>query len=480
MPALLVADESGQIYDHPYLKLAAQSGRRLIRPDCRQLIPLPFGSQLFTMPGRVPIGWDKKAKKFLPCDQFSFNGRKKQCFPVAAFLAPGFLRTLLPAAQAAQGVANATQGAVNATQGAVDAAQGAKSPRIDLPLWAYTSVGWKDGRFWVTALQIDPNPHWHPKYFQDDQQVARAVRTFSREMPDNRLVQQLSRCALEYHCFAAKNLFLKRWECPLPTSPVCNARCLGCLSLQPGECCPSSQERITFVPKVDELVEVALPHLSVEDAIVSFGQGCEGEPLLQADTLAATVSRLRKETPKGVINLNTNGSLPNRAEEVYRAGLDSVRVSLNSLIPTSYNRYYSPCGYTFDHVIETVERARKLGLFTSINLLIFPGLTDRQKECEKLYQFIEQIGVDLIQMRNLNIDPDLYMERMKIDEDGENGEDGNGGKEGGGGDSDRGEFAPIWEIVETLRKRFPRLKLGYFNQPRREIVEHLSKVNTAG
>ena len=481
MPALLVADESGQIYDHPYLKLAAQSGRRLIRPDLRQLIPLPFGSQLFTMPGRVPIGWDKKAKKFLPCDQFSFNGHKKQCFPVAAFLAPGFLRTLLPAAQVAQGVAktaqravdaaqgaaNAAQGATNAAQGAANAAQGAanatqgatQSPRIDLPLWAYTAVGWKDGRFWVTALQIDPNPHWHPKYFQNDQQVARAVRTFLREMPDNRLVQQLSRCALEYHCFAAKNLFLKRWECPLPTSPVCNARCLGCLSLQPGECCPSSQERITFVPKVDELVEVALPHLSVEDAIVSFGQGCEGEPLLQADTLAATVSRLRKETPRGVINLNTNGSLPNRAEDVYRAGLDSVRVSLNSLIPTSYNRYYSPCGYTFDHVIETVERARKLGLFTSINLLIFPGLTDRQKECERLYQFIGQIGVDLIQMRNLNIDPDLYLERMKIDEEA-----------AAGAEENKGEFVPIWEIVETLRKRFPLLKLGYFNKPRQEML----------
>jgi len=435
MQALLVADESGQIYDHPYLKLAAQSGRRLIRPDSGQLIPLPFGSQLFIMPGRIPIGWDKKAKKFLTCDQFAFDGHKKQCFPVAAFLAPGFLRTLLPAAQIAQGTAQGS--------------------RTDLPLWAYTAVGWKDGKFWVTGLQIDPNPHWHPKYFQNDQQVAKAVRMFLREMPDNRLVRQLSRCALEYHCFAAKNFFLKRWECPLPTSPVCNAKCLGCLSLQPGECCPSSQERITFVPKVDELLEVALPHLSVEDAIVSFGQGCEGEPLLQSDTLAATVSRLRKETQKGIINLNTNGSLPHRAEEVYRAGLDSVRVSLNSLISTSYDRYYSPCGYTFDHVIESVERARKLGLFTSLNLLIFPGLTDRKKECDRLYQFIEQVGVDLIQMRNLNIDPDLYMKRMKIDEEdaGEN----------------RGDFVPIWEIVETLRRRFPSLKLGYFNKPRQEV-----------
>ena len=112
MPSLLVADESGQIYDHPYLKLAARSGHWMIKPDRNQLIPLPFGSQLFTMPGRIPVGWDKKRQEFVPCERFSFGGIKKKCYPVAAFLAPGFLRTLLPATRIAQ------------------------KPRIDLPLWA--------------------------------------------------------------------------------------------------------------------------------------------------------------------------------------------------------------------------------------------------------------------------------------------------------------------------------------------------------
>jgi len=33
MPSLVVADESGQIYDHPYLKLAAKSGYQFIQPQ---------------------------------------------------------------------------------------------------------------------------------------------------------------------------------------------------------------------------------------------------------------------------------------------------------------------------------------------------------------------------------------------------------------------------------------------------------------
>ena len=427
MPSLMVADESGQIYDHPYLKLAAKSGYQFIHPQPEHLIPLPFGSQLFTMPGRVPVGWDKKKQNFAPCSHLVINGGKKRCFPVAAFLSPGYLRTLLPATQ------------------------NTSTLQTTLPLWAYCAVGWKEENFFATALQIDPNPHWHPKFFQDDQQVASAVHNSLQKKPNNRLLQQLGRCALEYHCFAAKNLFLKRWECPLPTSPICNSRCLGCLSLHPAGDCPSSQERIKFVPSVDELVEVALPHLSVEDSIVSFGQGCEGEPLLQADTLVRTVRQLRKQTRQGIINLNTNGSLPHQAEELYKAGLDSIRVSLNSLDPIFYNRYYRPVGYSFNDALETLKRAKAYKIFTAINLLIFPGITDRQKEYEKLFQFIKKTGIDLLQMRNLNIDPDLYLHKMKTQEE------------------NLGEFIPIWKIVETLRTTFPKLKFGYFNQPAKVI-----------
>ena len=143
-------------------------------------------------------------------------------------------------------------------------------------------MGWKDGRFWATGLLIDSNPHWNPKYFQNDRLLKRKVDTFLKKNPSNRLFRQLARCALEYHCFAGKNVFYRRWECPLPTSPSCNADCLGCLSLQSSDGCLASQERIDFVPTVEEVIDVALPHLQeAEDAIISFGQGCEGEPLVQ-------------------------------------------------------------------------------------------------------------------------------------------------------------------------------------------------------
>ena len=74
-----------------------------------------------------------------------------------------------------------------------------------------------------------------------------------------------------------------------------------------------------------------MPHLQrAKRAIVSFGQGCEGEPLLQAETIAQAIRLIRSHTDRGTINLNSNASLPEAVERLISAGLDSIRVSLNS------------------------------------------------------------------------------------------------------------------------------------------------------
>jgi pyruvate-formate lyase-activating enzyme len=416
-PKLILSDPEGNIFDHPSLKLSGRSGDRFILPHPSELVPLPKGSQLFTLPGRIPVGWDKEKRSFVSSEKAKLGKKEVECAAVAAFLPPGYIRLLLPATQLKR-----------------------KAPT--LPLWAYSAVGWKDEKFWATGLFIDPDPHWNPKYFENDRLLKRKVETFLSEAPKNRLLRQLSRCALEYHCFAAKNVFFRRWECPLPTSPSCNADCLGCISLQPSECCPASMERIRFVPTVDEVMEVALSHLNeAADAIVSFGQGCEGEPLMQWGLLERSIRELRERTDRGTINLNTNGSFPGRVEKLCDAGLNSLRVTLNSPHREYYNRYHNPKGYTFGKVVDSLTKAKEKGIYTSINLLVFPGFTDKEDEVEGLIGLIRDTNLDLIQMRNLNIDPDLYLKTM-------------GGGEGMG----------ISEMIEVLKKEFPSLQFGYFNR----------------
>ncbi len=424
---MIFADPEGQIFDHPSLYMAAQSARENRPGDADSLTPLPEGSQLFTLPGRYPVGWDPESKNFVTVKEAVIDGRKLECTAVAAFLAPGYLRCLLPATHL-------------------------KTKHPILPLWAYGAVGFRDGDFWVSGISLDANPHWHPRFFKNDEQLAVRVQELVHRYPRNRLLKQLSHCALSYHCFAAKNVFYGRWEIPVPTSPGCNAKCLGCLSAQPLKGCKASHLRISFVPTVQEIVEVALPHMSrAEGAIVSFGQGCEGEPLLQDQLLEKTIVTLRRKTFKGTINVNTNGSLPKVVDRLAAAGLDALRITLASARPKYYERYHQPEGYRFEDVLESIRRAKKRKIAVSLNLLVFPGFTDQKREIESLVQMVGQTGVDMIQMRNLNIDPDWYLNEL--------------------GDLKTPGIG-ISNMLRLLREAFPHLLLGYFNRTKESFCKN--------
>ncbi len=416
----LVADEQGEVFEHPDLLLAGMNGMSVCRPQEDELIPLPEGSRLFTIPDTPPIGYDRKTGKERILHQLpqSWGGGKVQA--VSAFVTPAFTRTLLPAADY-------------------------PAKQVDLTLWSYTAVGWcvEEERFYVAATRVDRNPQWQPDHF-DDRELEPLVRSRVAAQPDNRLIDQLSRCALDYHCFAAKNLFFGRWEAPLPCSPTCNAACVGCISEQgENECCPSSQERLTFVPTPQELCEVAIPHLkTAKNAIVSFGQGCEGDPIMQADTICEAVRQMRQQTGRGTINFNSNASIPAAIDKLATAGIDSIRISLNSVQERFYNAYYRPRGYKFDDVIDAIHRAKKNGLFTMLNYLVFPGINDREDEIETLLKLVESAEVDMIQMRNLAIDPLIYWQKM--------GADGRG--------------IGMKRMLDLIKKEVPRIQFGYFNR----------------
>ncbi len=411
-PVLLVANEAGEIYDDPRYLAGGMTGGDFVRLTLDDLIPLPEGSKLFFIPKGRPIGFKKISGPVVV----------EGAYAVSAFLPPGYTRTYFPAYEEVQ-------------------------PDPILPLWSYTAVAWYKDKFYAAAVRVawmkkaDPMLH-------DDEVIGPIVKEKLKQFPKNRLLKHLEKCAMFYHCFAAKNIFVGRWEAPLPTSPSCNARCIGCLSLQEGECC-ASQDRITFVPTPEEIAEAAIPHLKkAEDPIVSFGQGCEGEPLVQSKTLVKAVKHIRDETDRGVINLNTNGFSPDRICALRDAGMDSIRISLNSCDRERYHQYYRPKGYRFEDVMESIKVSKKIGLFTSLNYIVFPGYTDRKDEVDKLFALIKKTKIDLIQMRNFSIDPSLYMKAVTRPAGGAIG---------------------VRKLIQDLKSEFPELKIGYFNLPKKQM-----------
>jgi sulfatase maturation enzyme AslB (radical SAM superfamily) len=251
-----------------------------------------------------------------------------------------------------------------------------------LPLFCYTAAGWHNDKFYVPAMRIERDIRQECSGF-DAMKVEDGVKHMLEAYPHNRLVKHLAdNCAMTYHCPAARNYFIGRWECPIPTSPACNANCIGCISFQPQEeTIISTQDRLTFKPTAQEIVEFTVPHLETAPfPIVSYGQGCEGEPLLMWETIRESIIEMRKHTNKGSININTNGSKPAAVEALMKAGLDSIRVSTNSARKEIYTKYYQPNNYQFEDIVESLRVVRRYNGWSSINYFVFPGMTDSIEE----------------------------------------------------------------------------------------------------
>jgi pyruvate-formate lyase-activating enzyme len=351
--------------------------RQPLRPE--DLIPLPEGATLAMLPDRLAVGLDATGS--------ARTVGAKAGWALAALLPIGYTRTQLPAY--------------------------ATTPDTrPLPFFGYTAVAGIGDQMFAAAVRTDDPSRWLPGAYPLAR-LERLVRQRLAAEPENRLLAHHAHCALDYRCPTASNLFFGRWEGATAVSAGCNARCIGCISKQEEDELVSPQDRLTFVPSVEEIVSVGAAHLaSAEDAIYSFGQGCEGEPLLQARVIEAAIRGIRARTDRGLIHINTNASSPRALQRLIAAGLNSLRASTISARRETYDAYYRPIGYTFDDVKRSLILAREAGLRTSINLLSFPGLIDDADEITALVAFLKETQTQLVQLRNLNIDPEVLLPRL--------------------------------------------------------------------
>jgi pyruvate-formate lyase-activating enzyme len=424
MLTAVVADEHGNIFELDGYAAAGMSGNDFFILTKSGTCPMPQGSELMLLPDRAPIVFNLVKDRFETLEINPFQPDQR-IYPVGVFNSPGY---------------------VNLHFCAYDDF----GMDTQLPLFSYGAVGFGKNDFRSAALQVDDEPRQDLR-LMPIAQVQRGVEKYRKKYPDNRLMRHLEKCALEYGCPAGKNFFLGRYEAPLPTSVACNARCLGCISLQTDNNLCACQDRISFIPDPEEIAGVALEHiLKVEKAVVSFGQGCEGEPLTSADAIEKAIILIREKTDKGTINLNSNASLPDRVERLCKVGLDSMRVSINSVRKDCYTAYFRPKSYCFEDVVDSIKRARAKGRFVAINYLNCPGFTDSQAEKQALFDFIRDTDINMIQWRNLNFDPRHYIRIM------ENAAPG-------------GSPSGMANLIKALRQTFSHLIHGYFNPPKQQF-----------
>jgi pyruvate-formate lyase-activating enzyme len=416
---LLFADEQGRVYEHPeLLALALAPGGASLPLD--PPVPLPRHAQLSMLPGRRPIGLDPRTGSAVELRDVKVGKRLVRPLAVGAVLPPGWTRLAVPAYRTMP-----------------------VAPL--LPQWAYTMAAWDDGAGHVAyAVRTDRRAHWDPGSHSTPDLPARVERMVTAN-PGNPLYGQLARCALEWRCFTAQNTFYGRDEGAIPASTGCNARCVGCISEQPEDGPPSSHERMERPPEAVPMAELGIAHLRSAPGrtMISFGQGCEGEPLTRGDAIAEAIRLIRRHTLRGSININTNGSLPERLAELIDAGLDACRISLNSAHAPLYEAYYQPVGYRFRDVERSIRMAKRRGIYTALNLLTFPGVSDAANEARELCELVGSAGVDQVQVRSLAIDPEQYLAVARASSAG-------------------GPAIGMRELFRSLRRARPGLVIGNF------------------
>ena len=414
----VVANKQGEIFELEDYGAAAMTGIKPVLMAYEKTVKMPYGSELMMLPHRKPIVFNFYKQKFEILYKNPHN-KNEDIYPVAIFNSPGYVNRYFCAYEN-------------------------KNKNDILPLFSYGATAWINGEFRSASICVDTEKRQDLR-LMPHKGVVSGIAKMRKKYPNNRLMRHLEKCALTHGCPAAKNFFLGRYEAPLPTSMVCNAQCLGCISLQTNNNLVACQERISFIPFPHEITEISLEHIiKVKKSIISFGQGCEGEPLTAFHVIEPAIKAIRKKTSLGTININTNAGMPDYLEKLFDAGLDSMRVSMNSVRESCYISYFRPKTYKFQDVIKSIKIAGKKNKFISINYLNCPGVTDSEYEFNALKKFLRKYPIKMIQWRNMNYDPLAYFQTME--------------KAGG-----KSHALGMMYIIKELKKLFPDLIHGYFN-----------------
>ncbi len=184
-PFILYSDGNGEIFEDTSLFVTGRSGWDALPIPEDEWIELPDGGQLYELPGRRGIGIDVKTGEMRLCEKG---------WAVAAFIPPAHTGFYL-------------------------AAYETMPDAPTLPLFCYTAAGWLNDKFYVPCVRIEADIRQDSDGYDEDL-VNTGVTKAMAAYPHNRLVEHLANnCALTYKCPAARNYFLGRWECPIPTSP---------------------------------------------------------------------------------------------------------------------------------------------------------------------------------------------------------------------------------------------------------------------
>jgi nitrogen fixation protein NifB len=176
----------------------------------------------------------------------------------------------------------------------------------------------------------------------------------------------------------------------LPVAPACNIQCKYCI--RKFDCANESRPGITSrVMTRDEALERVRTIMDRNDRISVVGIAGPGDPLAN-DATFEVMAAIHREFPELTLCISTNGLLlPERIEDLLRAGVRSLTVTISALTPLIAERIYSWASYrgrTY-HGREAAElivvnqqrgliNAIDTGFVVKVNTVYMPGINDAE------------------------------------------------------------------------------------------------------
>jgi nitrogen fixation protein NifB len=175
----------------------------------------------------------------------------------------------------------------------------------------------------------------------------------------------------------------------LPVAPECNIQCGYCV--RKFDCVNESRPGVaSTVLSPREAMERVRAVVERNGNIGAVGIAGPGDPLAN-DAAFETLELLRREYPDIIGCVSTNGlALPDRVEELVSAGVRSLTVTINAVMPATAEAVYAwvagPEGerlrgeegaaYLVKRQWDGLKRAVDAGLVVKVNSVYIPGVND--------------------------------------------------------------------------------------------------------
>ncbi len=175
----------------------------------------------------------------------------------------------------------------------------------------------------------------------------------------------------------------------LPVAPECNVQCGYCV--RKFDCVNESRPGVaSVVLSPEEAIERVEAVIERTGDIAAIGIAGPGDPLANEATFA-TLDLVRRRYPDRIGCVSTNGlALPDRVADLVAAGVRSVTVTINAVMPETAAEVYlwvtGPDGerlrgieagrHIVDRQWEGLRRAVAAGLVVKVNSVLIPGVND--------------------------------------------------------------------------------------------------------